>query len=487
MVQTLPEFLLHWAERAPTAPFVGEPEWDRTYTYGQVATQAARVRDGLRRLGVDRGDLVAMLAENGGAWVAGYLGILAHGAVAVPLNTRHAAGDLGRVLDQCAPAAVFADPGYMPRLPPRYQGRVLASTEVVDGRGTTPRLDASEARPAELGLVCYTSGTTGEPRGVMIKNESLVRSAETFAHLFQSGPDSATAVVCPLFHNTGYNDGLAHMLLAGGRVDVPRRFDPDATARALSERRYTFLIGVPTIYSRMLTMLAATPLPADLAPWFAYGGAPMPGPLAARLEQLAPGARLVNVYGLSEATSITHYLPWRPGTRDLAAIGIAVPGTRDRIAPDGELQVDSPTATTGYWQDEAATRARFDGRWLRTGDQARRGDDGLLRIVGRVDDLINRGGEKIAPVEIEGVISSHPDVIDVSVVGLPDRDLGEIVGAAIVLRSGTDLDADTLAGFLAERVADYKRPGRVRILPSLPRNPNGKVLKDEVRRLLSPA
>jgi acyl-CoA synthetase (AMP-forming)/AMP-acid ligase II len=106
----------------------------------------------------------------------------------------------------------------------------------------------------------------------MIRNESLVRSAETFAHLFQSGPDSATAVVCPLFHNTGYNDGLAHMLLASGRVDVPRRFDPDATARELAERRYSFLIGVPTIYSRMLTTLATAPPPADLVPWFAFFG-----------------------------------------------------------------------------------------------------------------------------------------------------------------------------------------------------------------------
>jgi long-chain acyl-CoA synthetase len=237
----------------------------------------------------------------------------------------------------------------------------------------------------------------------------------------------------------------------------------------------------------MLPLLTAAPPPAELAPWFAYGGAPMPAPLAARLQAVVPGARLANVYGLSEATSITHYLPWRPGARDLAAAGVAVPGTRDRIAPDGELQVDTPTAMAGYWEDDPATRARFDGPWLRTGDVARRGEDGLVRIVGRVDDLINRGGEKIAPFEIESVLSTHPDVVDVSVVGLPDRDLGQIVGAAVVVRPGTDVDADQLGRFLAERVADYKRPGRVRILPTLPRNPNGKVLRDEVRRLLSPA
>jgi acyl-CoA synthetase (AMP-forming)/AMP-acid ligase II len=430
-----------------------------------------------------------MLVENGAAWVVGFLGILAHGAIAVPIGTRHVEGDLGRLLARCAPAAVFADPRYVARLPADYQARVLASSDVglPDAPGAGRRIDGSEAEPAAVGLVCFTSGTTGEPRGVMIGNDALVRSAETFAALFQSGPDSATAVVCPLFHNTGYVDGLGHMLVAGGRVDVPRRFDPASIARALSEGGCSFLIGVPTIYGRMLPMLADSPPPAGLAPWFAYGGAAMPGPLAERLAEVVPGARLVNVYGLSEATSITHYLPWRAGARDLAAAGIAVPGTRDRIAPDGELQVDSPTVMRGYWQDGPATGARFDGPWLRTGDVARRGDDGLVRILGRVDDLINRGGEKIAPLEVESVISAHPDVVDVSVVGLPDRDLGEIVGAVLVLRSGTELDAERLGWFLADRIAGYKRPARVRVLPTLPRNPNGKVLKDEVRRLLSPA
>ena len=241
---------------------------------------------------------------------------------------------------------------------------------------------------------------------------------------------------------------------------------------------------MPTIYSRLLPLLEAAPPSTVSAPWLAYGGAPMPGPLAARLAEVVPGVRFVNVYGMSEATSVTHYLPWRPGVRDLTAIGVPVPGIRDRLTPDGELQVDTPTAMVGYWQDDSATRARFDGPWLRTGDLARRGGDGLLRITGRVDELINRGGEKVAPLEVESAISAHPDVMEASVVGLPDRDLGEIVGAAVVARAGSALDAGELGRFLAERIADYKSPRKVRFLPTLPRNPNGKVLRDEVRRLL---
>jgi acyl-CoA synthetase (AMP-forming)/AMP-acid ligase II len=139
----------------------------------------------------------------------------------------------------------------------------------------------------------------------------------------------------------------------------------------------------------------------------------------------------------------------------------------------------------GYWKDETATRAKFDGPWLRTGDLAHLGHDGFLRIAGRVDELINRGGEKIPPVEVESAIVAHPDVLEASVVGLPDRDLGEVVGAAVVVRAGSALDADALGRFLAGRIADYKSPRRLRFLSTLPRNPNGKVLRDEVRRLLN--
>jgi acyl-CoA synthetase (AMP-forming)/AMP-acid ligase II len=483
MIETLPEFLLHRAERTPDAVFVAESDRGRSLTYGQVAQQVARFRAQLHGLGVERGDRVALLADNGTGWVVAYLGAIAHGAVAAPLNTRHAAGDLDRVLDDLAPAAIVGDPAYVSRLSGSSRSRRIVSIDV-DVPGDARRaLDGSEARPAEVGVLCYTSGTTGDPRGVMIRNGSLVRNAAMFAQLFQSGPDSATAVVCPLFHNTGYNDGLAHMLLAGGRVDVPRRFDPPAVARALAEGRYTFLIGVPTIYSRMLPMLEAAP-PAT-APWFAYGGAPMPGPLASRLAEVVAGVRFVNVYGMSEATSMTHYLPWRPGPRDLTAIGIPVPGVRDRLAPGGELQVDTPTAMAGYWNNPVATGEKFDGPWLRTGDLASLAAAGLLRIVGRVDELINRGGEKIPPVEVESAIVAHPDVVEASVVGLPDRDLGEVVGAAVVARAGSVLDAAQLGRFLADRIADYKSPRKVRFLPALPRNPNGKVERDQVRRLLN--
>src|SRR5262249_52562934 len=224
MIETLPESLLHWAERAPDAVFLTELDRGRAATYGEVAGAVACFRAELRRLGVSRGDRVAVLADNGVGWMVAYLGAIAHGAVAALLNTRQAAGDLERVLDGLDPMVLVGDPPYLARISGKHRrGAIVASGIEMAGRPATA-LDASEARPDEVGILCYTSGTTGEPRAVMIRNASLVRNAAMFAHIFQAGPDSATAVVCPLFHNTGYNDGLAHMLLARGRVDLPRRF-----------------------------------------------------------------------------------------------------------------------------------------------------------------------------------------------------------------------------------------------------------------------
>ena len=482
MKSTLPEFLLHWAAEAPDSIFLAEPETGAEIGYGATARRVAGLRGELRRRGIGRGDRVAVLADNGIPWVVTYLAAMAHGAVAVSLNTRQAAGDLAPVLARFDPAVIVGDDAYLARVPAEQADQALRTADLGDlanGRG----IEGSEAHAEELAGICQTSGTTGEPKGVMLSHEALVRNALTFAQLFQSGPDTRTPILAPLFHNTGYNDCLAHMLVAGGRADLHRRFDAGTVGRAILAGDYGYVIAVPTMYGRMTAALEGV-APSAAAPWLAYGGAPMPAAVAERFGRLVPGARLVNVYGFSEATAITHYLPWRPGARDLAAIGVAVPGTLDRINAEGELQVRTPTAMMGYWRDERATRAKYEDGWLRTGDLAARGDDGMLRLIGRIDDLINRGGEKISPVEVEAALSAHPDVLEAAVVGLDDPDLGQVAGAAVAPRPGSGLDAAALAAFLAGRIADFKRPARFAFLDSLPRNPSGKVLKDVVRAIL---
>ena len=482
MAASLAEFLFHWVAAAPDRAYLAEPETGAGASYGEVATRIAAMWAALEGRGARAGDRVALLAQNSIAWVVAYLAALAHGAVVVPLNARLAGAELAAVLADCEPAVIVAEPALATRLPPASQGRVLSTEDLGTAGGGT---DAIAAAPGRLASIAYTSGTTGEPQGVMLSHRALVTASATYARLFGSGPDLATAVAVPLCHNTGFIDVLGHTLVAGGRMDIYRRFRGGPLGRAVLDGTYSYLILVPTMIGRMVEALGEA-APSTAAPWLAYGGAPMPAAVAERLARLVPAARLVNCYGLTEATSMTHYLPWRPGPRALGAIGLAAPGTLDRLGPGGELQVVSPTVMEGYWRRPDASRAKFDGRWLRTGDLAERGADGFLHIVGRADELINRGGEKFAPLEIEHAATAHPDVVEAAVVGLAHDDLGQVAGAAVVRRRDSTLDAETLRAFLAGRVADFKLPQQVAFVDSLPRNPNGKLVRAAVRALLEP-
>jgi long-chain acyl-CoA synthetase len=249
----------------------------------------------------------------------------------------------------------------------------------------------------------------------------------------------------------------------------------------LQDGTYSYFIGVPTMYHRIVEHLAGTPA-CELAPALAFGGAPMPSQLIVRLHDQFPHSLLANCYGLSEATSITHINFVRPG-HAATEVGVAVAGTLDRISVSGELLVRSPTTMLGYHRDPQATTAKFEEGWLRTGDLASRSEDGIVRVYGRVDDVINRGGEKVVPLEVEEVLCSHPSVVEAAVVGLADDEYGMIVAAAVVTRDPiafADLDR-----FVEASLADYKRPARLVLVDHLPRNENGKVVASEVRDLVA--
>ncbi|HEY7625691.1 MAG TPA: fatty acid--CoA ligase family protein, partial [Ilumatobacteraceae bacterium] len=266
---------------------------------------------------------------------------------------------------------------------------------------------------------------------------------------------------------------------AGGSIAAHRRFRAERVAASLLNGDCTFFIGVPTMYQRIVDHLVDAPT-TDIAPWLAFGGAPMSGHLIERLHHVFPRARLANCYGLSEATSITH-INFVDADSSTTAVGVAVAGTLDRVSPLGELLVCSPTTMLGYFNDPATTAAKFDDGWLLTGDLAERGDDGVVHVYGRVDDVINRGGEKILPIEIEEALCAHPAIVDAAVVGVPDAEYGSVVAAAVV--SASALTAAEIAEFLESRLADHKLPARLITVAELPRNANGKILPAAVREL----
>ncbi|HVC99955.1 MAG TPA: class I adenylate-forming enzyme family protein [Candidatus Dormibacteraeota bacterium] len=480
-VRTLVEALLYQADEWPNSPFLHDVESGVRLTYSEAERRAAAFASLLASHRVGAGDRVAIALENRSEWVVAFLGCLWAGAVPVPINTRWGRDEVSAALADCEPALVLSEARHRASIGQEFHDRVIDADDLP--RKAPALLPSPRSSSEALGLITYTSGTTGTPKGVMLSQGSLFLSSAYYAGLFNSGRDLATAITVPLFHNTGFIDGLGHAIVAGGSVDLYRRFSPTAIGRHLAAGSYSFFIGVPTMYTRLAGVLGRS-AGGNADPWLAYGGGLMPNDTPARLRQAFPEARFVNCYGLSEATSITHYMPWRLAEGRWDATGIPVPGTWDRIADAGELLIQSPTAMIGYWRHEEETATRFVNGWLRTGDLAARGPDGILRVLGRIDDVINRGGEKVAPFEIESALCELAEILEASVVGLPNPDLGQVPAALVVLRPGHGFDPRSIRDRLSERIADYKVPVLIRSIEALPRNANGKVLSSAVRTRL---
>ncbi len=471
------DYLWHWETTSPHRMFVTD-DAGADLTYAETATRVRALSAELRRRGLVAGQRVAVLAENSADWITAFLAAMASGMVAVPLATRVTADELEALLLHADPAAIVVDDALRPLVGAQWSGQlVLLSAPLPPSEHDVARPTDSEA-PA---CMTYTSGTTNRPKGVLLSNAALTHSSETYAAMFHSTPEMQTIVAVPLCHNTGFIDQLGHVLVAGGGIGAQRRFRADKIAEALQTGACSFFIGVPTMYHRIVEHLAGSPQ-CESAPALAFGGAPMPAQLIVRLRQQFPRSLLANCYGLSEAASITHINFVRAG-HAATAVGVAVAGTVDRISSSGELLIRSPTTMLGYHRDPEATAAKFEDGWLRTGDLASRDDDGMVRVYGRVDDVINRGGEKVVPLEVEEALCSHPDVVEAAVVGLPDDEYGMIVAAAVVTREPIPL-AD-LDRFVEGSLADYKRPARVVTVDHLPRNENGKVVAGDVRELVT--
>jgi long-chain acyl-CoA synthetase len=474
--QSLADYLWHWEQASPGRIFTSDTTGAR-FTYAEAAGQVRSFSAELARRGLVPGDRVAVLAENSAAWIVAFLAAIASGMVAVPLATRITTNELDVLLDDADPKAIAVDQALLPIIADRWHDRVLPL------EGPLPSADDIRARatdPLAPACLTYTSGTTSRPKGVLLSNAGLALASQTYAAMFHSTPAMRTIVAVPLCHNTGFVDQLGHALVAGGSIEVHRRFRADEIARRLQSGECTYFIGVPTMYHRIVDHLDGTP-PCQLAPWLAFGGAPMPSQLIVRLHEQFPWARLANCYGLSEATSITHINFVGSGS-SATEVGVAVAGTIDRISPSGELLIRSPTTMLGYHGDATATAAKFDDGWLRTGDLAARNEDGTVQVFGRVDEVINRGGEKVVPLEVEEALRGHPAVIEAAVVGLPDPEYGSIVAAAVVTTTPTS--AVDIQSYLEQVLADYKRPVQLVSVEQLPRNQNGKVVTGDVRDLI---
>ena len=442
---------------------------DGALSYGELID---RVDDCARRLlagGLRPGERLAVAMANGPEFVTVVLGGIAAGAIVAPLDV---------LLKPDERAAILAD---------------LRPTRLVergaDG-GFVEHAMAGGAAPAAspAALVLYTSGSTGRPKGALLSHRALAIANRSWAGPvigLREGDVLLSAL--PLSHAFGINSALFAPLLAGATVALVERFVPEAVAAQLERLGVTVLPGVATMFRRLLDLpgfSGARGLRLGVS-----GAAPCPWDLAQEWRART-GVRIVRGYGMTELFRPLSYFSDDP-TDHAECVGRAVPGVEIRVVDDagralpagetGELHIRTPAAMDGYLDRPEDTRAVFDDGWFRTGDLARVTADGYVAIVGRQRERIKRGGYSVFPAEVEAVVLTHPAVAEAAAVGVPVETLGEEIAAFVTLRPGAATDADELIAWCRERLAAYKYPRRVVIVPELPKSSTGKILRARLR------
>jgi long-chain acyl-CoA synthetase len=486
-----------WAKRTPGATALAEA--DRSWSYGELAREVAVLRDWLRRQGIRPGDRVMVVAENCIAQAALVLAISAAEAWSVVVNARLSPREIDLIRDHSGARRVLYTVAVSPDARAQAERHGAEFLDLPDGVGTLAlgplALDAAPepaaADPARrVAVLLYTSGTTGAPKGVMLSHGNILFVAATARVMREMGPGDRLYGVLPLAHIVGFSTVLVSTLLSGGSVHLAPRFQPEAALATLERRRITRFLGVPAMFQRIrehcaLQGIARLDLP-DLK-LISASGAPLDLDLKEGIERLF-GLPLNNGYGITEC-SPTIAMTGSDRPRRDEAVGEPIPGVELRLlGPDrrpvalgevGEIHVRGPGVMQGYYRAPELTAAVVDAEgWFNTGDLARM-EDGALFIVGRSKELIIRSGFNVYPPEVEAVLNAHPDVTLSAVVGraVPGN---EQVVAFVQLRPGAAATAQDLAAFVAGRLAPYKRPAEIVVLDTLPTNPTGKILKQQL-------
>ncbi|HXW58129.1 MAG TPA: AMP-binding protein [Solirubrobacteraceae bacterium] len=471
--RSLVEMLASSVERDPDAVALVEVGGGSgSLTYRELWERAARVAGGLRAGGVRRGDRAAIRMPNGIDWVLAFFGCHLAGAVVVPINTRLTDEEAGYVVRDSGSVLTFSA---MQPLPD-------AGPFAIDDTG-----------PDDLATIFYTSGTTGFPKGAMLTHRNLLANAENGIrchHIKRSdGPELSTLIGVPLFHVTACNMQLIPLLDIGGRVELlSNPLDFEGFFEAVGNHGVSGIVAVPAIYYALLRAPGFSELDVSRVQRVSYGGAPIAAGLVREIQAAFPDSRVGNGFGLTECSGLASYLPHEEAAAHADSVGFAPPTVDLAVAhadPEsgvGELLVRGPNVAAGYWDNAEATEETFVAGWLHTGDVGRVDADGLLYVLDRKKDMINRGGENVYSLEVESVLAGAPGVAEVALLPVPDDMMGEKVGAVVVPLAGKQVDVSAVVGHCAEHLADFKVPQYVVVREQpLPRSTVGKVLKGRLR------
>lgn len=521
--QTVPALLDLGAERFGDHPAV--VDGDVRISYSALAAAARDVARALLAHGVRHGDRVAVWAPNRAEFILAHLGAQTIGAALVPLNTRYRGHEARVVLERSRASALVVCNGFLGTdqvalladaapngTPESVPGQPVPGLEhlhtLVDigdspapgtswheflaaGRGVSDAdLAAAEARvtPDTVCDILYTSGTTGLPKGVMSAHRQTLAVARVWADGADLTPADRYAIVNPFFHSFGYKAGTMAALTAGTTIHPVLTFDPAALMELVQEQRISVLPGAPTIFLTLINHPRRGEFDLSSLRFATAGAASVPENLFEQMRDVLGFEVAIQAYGLTECVVVSQSRKGEDPRHIAETTGPAVPGLEIRIVgpdgdelptgTDGEICLRGETVMLGYFEDDDATAAAFDADgWFHTGDVGRLDEHGCLKITDRIKDLFIVGGFNVYPAEVENALALHPDVLEAAVVGVDDERMGTVGRAFVVARPGAELDAATLTSHCRERLANFKVPREFVVVPALPRNASGKVLK----------
>ena len=473
---------------------------DRTWNYAQMQQQIEQLAGRLHGLGVQRGDRVAFLGLNHPMFLFALFASARLGATFVPLNFRLTGPEEAANIGDADASVLIADIRHRSLIDGARAElssvRHFLTEEETDGwqaidDGGRVATDPIRVDPDEVAVIMYTSGTTGRAKGAMLTHGNLWWNNVDAMHNFDVLAGDVTLAAAPLFHIGGLNVITLVTLQKGGLVLLHRSFDPAAASADVQWHRVTTMFGVPAMFQLMAQHPSFADTDLSSLRLLICGGAPCPEPL---LKTWASrGVAIQQGYGLTETAPMVTFLAPEYALSKLGSSGRPPLFTEVRLAGSdgkpisepgakGEILTRGPNVMRGYWRNPEATAEAIDpDGWFRTGDVGWLDADGFLTISGRVTDMIISGGENVYPAEVENVVSQHPAVADAAVIGVPDAKWGEAVSAVVVLKPGQRLELEQLREFAGARLARYKLPSRLEIVPALPRNAAGKVLKTQLR------
>jgi len=471
-------------------------------TYADLELMATRLANKLRVCGVIKGDRVAIVLPNSSQWVVSYLAVMKLGAVAVPLDFRFKEEELVPIFRDAQVRMIVTSSQH-----PSY--RAFSSAEGIEAVVVTGgeeddgsisyeeimadatlsaaiRVDIAEEEDA---LYLYTSGTTGKPKGVVLSFANLDLFPEAMGEILKMSSDVVMGCLLPMSHITGpilCNE----LLVRGSTLFIFDQLRPDKILAAVEKYRVYFFHSVPPIFEALINVPHRDRFDVSSLQFVAMMGTSVPLPLILNFRRVFPSVAVIQGYGLTETSPFITLLPIECHEKKMGSIGRAVPHAEIRIIDEsgkevpegeaGELIVRGPMLMKGYHGNAQATRERIKNGWLYTGDICRKDADGFYYHLGRKDDMIIVGGLNVYPEEVEQVLTAHPGVKEVGVVGMPDSDRGQVIKAVLVVKPGSSLTKKEVTAYCNQRLASFKVPRVIEFADELPKSSTGKV----ARRLL---